>query len=228
MKAPTRSPTALDHLTTRLRNALRSETTNVIEVGKLLIESRKLLKHGEWQSWLSKKFDMSLRSAFNYESAAKYVARHKSATVADLAPGVLYALATGRYSKKEEAAILAAARKGRVDGTRAAAICTNLVLRFTPPPLEDDAGSAPPEATPPAAGDDSPAAILDGPPPAVPPPAPIATPDFMLRGFDQAVSMLKGVMTKSATQFVRTAHSTSDLEVVASFIQAVSRARCEK
>lgn len=236
MKAPAHTPTALDRLTARLHTTLRSETNNVIEVGTLLIECSKLLRHGEWQSWLSKNFDMSIRSAFNYEAAAKYVERHKSATVADLAPSVLYALAAGRYSKGEEAAILAATRKGRVDSTRADAICDALRPPPPPPPPpeapppppednddEDGDGSAPPPSPP--AGDDSPDAILDGPPPAVPPPAPIAATDFALRTFDQAVAALKSVMTKRASQFAGTTHSVGDLTVLSNLIAAVARAK---
>src|ERR1035441_209144 len=49
--------------------------------------------------------------------AAKYAARVKSATIADLkiAPGVLYALADGRYDSAVEGQILKAAETERVD-----------------------------------------------------------------------------------------------------------------
>ena len=55
IKAP---PTELDRIATRLRTALRRETTNIIEIGNLLIESRKHLDHGEWQPWLAEHFDL--------------------------------------------------------------------------------------------------------------------------------------------------------------------------
>jgi hypothetical protein len=131
MKAPDRK-SELNRLTSRLRTALRRDTTNVILIGRLLLEIREELEleHGEWQDWLTEHFDLSYRTAAYYCAAAEYVARKsKSATVAHfaaLARTVLYALAAGHYSAEEEAAILAATREGRVDKTRAAAICQKL------------------------------------------------------------------------------------------------------
>ena len=48
--------TALDQIVTQLRTILRRETADVVLAGKLLIESRKHLKHGEWQPWLAGEF----------------------------------------------------------------------------------------------------------------------------------------------------------------------------
>jgi hypothetical protein len=126
-KKPKARKTALDRIVAQLRTVLRRETPDVVSAGNLLIESRKHLEHGEWQDWLAENFDLSLRSAQNPVAAAEYAARvkSKSANVADfsnLALTVLYALAAGHYNEQEEAAILAATRKGRVDQTRAAAI----------------------------------------------------------------------------------------------------------
>jgi Protein of unknown function (DUF3102) len=229
MKKPKTSKTALARIVAQIRTVLRRKTTNNILLGNLLIESRKLLAraHGEWQPWLAENFDLSLRTAQNYVAAAEYVARvkRKSATVADfsnLSPTVLYSLAGGHYNAEEEAAILAATRKGRVDQTRAIAICAAL----TPPDSEEpDQPDGADEAV--EAGEDPEStAILDGPPPDVPPPAPNTTPDVMLHAFDQAVSALKQLMTKSPTRFASTAHTTNDLEHVENFIRAVAdRAR---
>jgi hypothetical protein len=61
------------------------------------------------------------------------------------------------------------------------------------------------------------------------PPAPILPPNFMLRKFDQAISALMRLMTKSSAQYVDTIHSSNDLENVESFIHAVAdraRAKC--
>src|SRR5262245_62772064 len=75
-------------------------------------------------------FDLSYRTEIRYVSAAEYVEREsKSDTVslfANLSPTVLYGLAAGHYNEQEEAAILAAARKGRVDQEGALAICKAL------------------------------------------------------------------------------------------------------
>jgi hypothetical protein len=215
-EAPERE-TALDRLAAQLRSALKGETTNIIEIGKLLIEIREHVKHGEWKSWLAENFDLSYRSALNYIGAAEYV-ESKSATVAlfdfeNLAPTVLYWLAQRcNYNEQEEAAILAATCEGRVDHSAAGAICEKLALADA-----DSAGES---------GEDSGAdsvgsaeenaeieAILDGPPPAVPPPAPSPPPiDFALKSFDEAISTLKRLMTKLPTQFAGTSHSADDLE----------------
>jgi hypothetical protein len=240
MKKAKKTKATLDRIVAQLRTMLRRATRDVITIGNLLIESRKHLEHGEWQDWLQDHFDLSYRTAVNYCDAAEYVARKskarksKSATVADfnaLATSVLYWLAAGHYNAEEEAAILAATRKGRVDQTRVSAICEKLA-----PPDDDDADDTDDdndaddhdgddEAVEPAEDPES-TAILDGPPPDVPPPAPITTPDFALRDFDQAVTALKQLMTKPAARFASTVHSTGDLENVESFIRAVAdRAR---
>jgi hypothetical protein len=177
-KVPQRR-TELDRIVTQLRTLLRRDTTSIIEKGKLLLQSRELLanEHGDWQDWLAKNFDLSLRTAQNYCAAAEYVAR-KSATVADfanLSPSVLYWLAGGDYNEQEEAAILAATHAGRVDQEAAVAICEKLA-----PADDDDADDADDgdEDSDEDSGDEGggedadTSAILDGPPPAVPPPAP--------------------------------------------------------
>jgi hypothetical protein len=237
MKASARK-SQLDQLESKLRTALRRETTNVIEIGGLLIKSSKLLKHGEWLGWLKDHFDLSQRTAHNYYSAAEYDARKgKLATVANLAPGLLYALAANHYNEQEEAAILAATHEGRVDQTRADAICQSLK---PPAPAadnddpaddshDDDSDGGADDAHDDDAADDGGAedaestAILDGLPPDVPPSAPITPPpNIALHVFDQAVTALKQLRTKPAAQFASTVHSTSDLEGVESFIRAVA------
>jgi hypothetical protein len=215
MKVPTRKK-QLDQLASKLRSALRRETTNIIEIGELLLKSRKLLEHGEWQPWLKEHFDLSYRSAVYYTKAAEYAAgKGKSATIAYLAPTVLYALAGGTtYNQQEEAAILAASRKGRVDADCAAAICQK--FRSATVAAAEDADEAEADAETDA--------ILDGPPPAVPPPAPITTPNLALINFDHAVKALKQLMTKPTAQFVGTAHSADNLQGIESFIRMVADA----
>jgi hypothetical protein len=206
----------LDQLVSKLRAALRHETTNIIEIGKLLLKSRKLLEHGDRQPWLKEHFDLSYRSAAYYTKAAEYAARKgKTATIAHLAPTVLYALAGGTtYNQQEEAAILAASRKGRVDADCVAAICQK--FRSATVAAAEDADEAEADAETDA--------ILDGQPPAVPPPAPITTPNLALINFDHAVKALKQLMTKPTAQFVGTAHSADDLQGIESFIRMVADA----
>jgi hypothetical protein len=228
-KPPKVRETALDRLTAQLHMILRRETTDVIAIGKLLVKSRKHLPHGEWLPWLARNFDLSYRSAMNYCDAAEYADRKsKSATVADLrnvSPTLLYALAAGRYDVEEEAAILAATRKGRVDLTRATAIRDKLAPKELK--IEIDLSDEIAEAAEAlkAVEDAEIDAILDGPPPAVPPPAPNVTPDVALRTFDTAIGMLKQVMTKPPTRFADTIHADNDLQNVESFLRAVANER---
>jgi hypothetical protein len=224
--------TALDRLAARVRAALRRESENVIEIGNLLIKCREHLEHGEWQPWLAENFDLSLRSAQNYYTAAEYVARAtkgKSATVADfenLAPTVLYRLAGGHYDEREEAEILAEAKAGkRVDQDKAWAIREALAPAAAD---DDDAEGGDAEDGGEEGGDDGAEvdaeseAILDGPPPEVPPPAPnAAPPDFALKAFDQAIGALKPLVTKPSADFAGTIHGADDLEKIESFIRAV-------
>ena len=214
-KTPQRR-TELDRIVTQLRTVLRRETSDVVLAGNLLIKSREFLSHGEWLPWLKGNFDLSLRTAQRYVTAAEYVARqmrHMS-HFSNLAPTVLYGLALGHYQPEEEAAILAATHEGRVDSTRTEKLCAALVRQreSTDSDVDDDDEAAEdPEST----------AILDGPPPDVPPPAPNITPDVALRAFDQAVNALKQLMTKPAARFASTVHA-GDLEGIESFIHAVA------
>ncbi len=228
--------TELDGIVTQLRTILRRDTTSVIEKGRLLLRSRELLadEHGQWMPWLAENFDMSYRSAINYCNAAEYVARKaESATVADLAnvaPTLLYRLAEGGYAEQEEMGILAQAKTGkRVDQNAAYAICEAL----EPPDADDAEGTDDQDDGGEVAGDDGAEdaeskASLDGPPPAVPPPAPTPPPpDFALQDFDQAINVLKRLMTKLSAQFVNSIHSGADLESVACFIGAVTEAKAK-
>ena len=250
MKAPT-NKSKLDQLARKIRSALGRDTKNPIEIGKYLIESRDELDYGDWLGWLKENFDISRRSAYRNISAARFAETDlKFATVANLARSVLYALVEGRYSAEQKDAILAATREGRVDTTRAAAICQKLKTPTTADPaptadkVDDDANAggagtekiqdgSPPAVSPPAAAtadsvNDADAEdaeiekILDGAPPDVPPPAPITTPDFDLRNFDMTVGLFKRHMTMPAAKFGNTTHSAGDLEVVAGFIRAVA------
>jgi len=229
-KVPTQK-TALDRITAQLRTVLRRETTDIILVGKLLIEARKHMDHGEWQPYLAENFDLSYRTARNYESAAKYVEKKQKCNVADfanLSATVLYHLAAGHFDEPVEAAILAEARKRRIDTDAAWAIRDRLE-----PPDDDDADDADDQED----GDETPAAeapaedpeitaILDGPPPAVPPPAPNPPPpDFALRDFDQAILTLNRLRTKQPARFAQGGYNIDVLENVVAFIDAVMKAR---
>jgi hypothetical protein len=221
-KAKKAKGTKLDRIATQIRVALKRETINILEIGHLLIKSREHLEHGEWQAWLAKNFNLTYRTARRYESAAEYA--DKNATVshfANLSPTVLYQLADSCYSGREEAAILTAAHKRRIDEDAADVICAEL----TPPKSTkggDDQANDDDDNDDDDTEDQETKAILDGPPPAVPPPAPNPPPaDFALADFDKAIGTLNRLKTKSPAQFTETAHSVEALESVEAFLHAV-------
>jgi hypothetical protein len=234
---PTKHETVLDRITAQLHTLLKRATKDVIEIGDLLLNSRACLEavHGEWQLWLAENFDLSYRTALRYCKAAEYVERKKgkSDTVslfANLSPTVLYALAEDRYSEVAEKAILAAARKGRVDQTRAEEIREKADAEDESEADTDDREDGDKDKDEDEEDGDKAAAeaaaIIDGPPPEVLPSAPIQKPtNFALSNFDYAVTVLKQLYTKPLAQFAGTAHSIEDLEKVEAFIRDVIQAR---
>jgi hypothetical protein len=231
MKKAKQRATELDQIVTQLRTILHRQTTDVVLAGDLLIESRQLFanEHGEWQPWLAENFDLSLRTAQNYVTAAEYVARQKQigngvADFTNLAPTVLYALAAGRYSAEEEAAILAATHIARVDQTRASDICDALAPVELTLDITDEIIAAAKAVA--AAEDAEIAAIIDGgADPAVLPTPNLPPTNFALRDFDQAISTLKRLMTKSSAQFAATVYTIADLEHIKTFIDIVTKAK---
>ena len=77
--------TELDKIKEKLRQRLSAETTNIWEIGQLLIKARQQLEleHGEWMPLLAQNFDLSYRTALRYIKVEEY-RRSKIATVANL------------------------------------------------------------------------------------------------------------------------------------------------
>jgi hypothetical protein len=219
-KAPT-GETALDRIVAQLHAALRRETTNIVEIGNLLIESRKLLanEHGEWLPWLEEN-STSAYALPNATSPPPNTSRGKCDTACCIS-----AIYRRPFSMGWPEAITCQKRKRRYSQRPARAASIRILPStfcdaLKPPPDEPDDADKVVEAE--AAEDAEIAAILDGPPPDVPPPAPNTTPDFTLRAFDQAANALKQLMTKPAARFASTAHTSGDLQGVATFIHAVA------
>ena len=231
-KTKSQRRTELDRITAQLHKVLRRRTKDVILAGNFLMKARELRanEHSKWLLWLEKNFDLTERTARRYTSAAAYVARKSDTVSADfsnLAPTVLYWLAAGHYNEQEEAEILAATRKGRVDQDAAWAICEKLAS----PDDAEDADEGDEQEPSGEDGDDGEpaedpesAAILDGPPPDVQPTENLPPENFALRDFNQAIDTLKRLMTKPSAQFAGTSHSADDLEKVEAFIHAVTKA----
>jgi Protein of unknown function (DUF3102) len=49
--------------------ALKRETNDIFIIGRLLVEARAKVKHGQWYEWLKENFSLSRQSA---EAAARF------------------------------------------------------------------------------------------------------------------------------------------------------------
>jgi hypothetical protein len=197
----------LKQIAKELNVALRRETTDIILIGKLLIEAHEqLVEHGEWLPWLADNFGDSVRTAHNFMAVARFA--RKFATVANLRlrPTALYLLAY-ETNHKIIKAILKEAETKWISGTRAHEIAASLQPK--PKTVADWTES-----------DD----ILDDPPPELPPAPETTEHDVILPSFEQAVSTLARLQTKRLSNFVDTAHTISDIRAVSVFLQEVSAA----
>lgn len=216
----TASNRSLEYWAPKLRAALGRETNNIIEIGKILRNCREAAKHGTFLSWLANNFDLSERSAYNYIKASEYVERQgELATVANLAPGVLYQLADEEFEPALEQAILKASTVGRVDMGVVEMLARNMQDAEN---LAQEAAEAQAEDAEAQAEDAELEEILDGPPPEVPQPEEPKPIDFNLQAFDKAIDTLKRLRTKPIAGFATsTEHTAEDLEHIEQFIRDV-------
>jgi hypothetical protein len=167
-----------------LKTELRAESESILNAGRLLIEAKEQIKHGEWLRWLEREFDLSDRTAQNYMRAARFWLKY--ATVSDLvvlwgaaenlSPSALYTISEEMplYTPEAIAAILKEAEGKRIDEDRAWEIADSLRpeeellpdTELEPELQTDEEAEAEDEAEAEAM------AILDGPPPELPPTEP--------------------------------------------------------
>jgi hypothetical protein len=98
----------------RIRTRMRA---SIADTGCDLIEIKDQMPHGAFGRWIDAEFQMSERSAQNYMNAAKFL-EGKTATVADLPPAVIYALAAPSAPSDVVAEIVAAAEAGEMPAAR--------------------------------------------------------------------------------------------------------------
>lgn len=83
MKTLATATATLDNLTAQIKMKLvenqvltntfnRNINQNSIEIGQMLTQAKKLVKHGQWQFWLDDNFQMTDRTARNYMKVAAY------------------------------------------------------------------------------------------------------------------------------------------------------------
>jgi len=77
--------------TTRIKDRLIRQVTDIIETGRDLLEVKGKLQHGQFEPWLAHEFNMTDRSARRFMQAATW-AEGKSDTVSVLTPTTIYLL----------------------------------------------------------------------------------------------------------------------------------------
>jgi len=102
-----------------LDRALKREVKNVIDIGGLLVEAKKQVKHGDWYGWLNQNFALSVASASWY---MRLFDKTKSLDSSDLKirADLLYALfVDDKFAKPVKRQILREAKKKWVNMARA-------------------------------------------------------------------------------------------------------------
>ncbi len=77
--------------TTRIKDRLIRQVTDIIETGRDLLEVKGKLEHGQFEPWLNTSFNMTTRTAQKYMRAAEWMAG-KSELSSFLTPNTIYLL----------------------------------------------------------------------------------------------------------------------------------------
>ena len=73
----------IEQITTQIITYKQVAATSMLEIGRLLIQAKEQLPHGEWGSWLRDRVEFSERSANNFMRVAREYASNPQ-LVADL------------------------------------------------------------------------------------------------------------------------------------------------
>jgi hypothetical protein len=223
----------LSEIKADLRTALKSQTANGVVIGGLLREAKRGLKHGEWGMWLRANFALSERSAQHYMAASEFASKYER--IADFKLRLTGICALTKYDQKTIAAVLKVARtkwlcregvdrvaaefrqsenaRLEAEERKAQKRAEEPMDTITAEQDEAQAGAKPESGT-----------ILDAPSELAPPPPPPFD-ERLTSKFSQAVTMLKGMMTKPAVRFVSADYSAADLELVANFLNQIAAAK---
>jgi hypothetical protein len=205
-----------------LHAALKSETTNKIRIGGLLVEAKQTVKHGQWLAWLGINFGLSERSAQHYMKASMFATKYESGADLKLRLTAIYAL--DKYDEETVAAVMKVAETEWLNGESVDRVAEAFQLS------KEQVGAISAERAEAKVEQEAKAqaeaeAMLDAAPPELPPSAAEATlprDELLTAKFQQAVKMLKGIVTKPAARFVRADYSAADLELIANFLNQVA------
>ena len=122
----------IERITRELQTALKREAIDIVAIGRLLIEARAKLEHGEWLPWLAENFGSSISTADNYMVAARFAAKFPTVANLKLRPSALYMLGhdlehpCGLFDRRAMRAILRAAKTQWISGDQARDIAEEL------------------------------------------------------------------------------------------------------
>lgn len=211
MRAPGKRRTHLDVIAGRLGKALKTETGNIIAIGKILHEARAACAETgeEFLLWLAEHFGMSQRTAYNYMSAADYAKRFATVANGNVAPRVLYDLANGEFDDEVAGKIRKEARTKRVGYDRAQQIQLDWQCRHNAKELRE---TEPEIQRPEARSLDEIDHVPDPPPPDVPRHEPAKPVNLLVPLFDDTIGKLKKLVTKQPATFADTSYTPDDLQ----------------
>ena len=95
----------------RIRVRLRRTAEDIIEIGRDLLEAKRLLPHGQFLPWIEQSFEMSEDSAARFMAVAARFG-NQIPQLAEFAPSVLYLLAAPSTPTTVREAAIEAAQRG--------------------------------------------------------------------------------------------------------------------
>ncbi len=103
----------LQAVTSRIKDRLIRQVTDIIETGRDLIEVKSKLDHGQFQSWLNLSFNMTVRTAQKYMQAAEWMT-YKSELSSHLTPNTIYLLSAPTTPEAAQRQVLGGLEAGKV------------------------------------------------------------------------------------------------------------------
>jgi hypothetical protein len=219
-----------------LHRAMKFQAANNVVIGGLLREAKKALKHGEWGVWLLDHFALSERTAQHYMAASEFAAKYANFADFKLRLTGIYELT--KHDQKTVAAVLEVsktkwlAREGVDTVAEEFLQSENARLeaeeRKAQKAAEEPMNTITAEQDGALAGEGQESGTIFDALPELPPtaaPAPIPFDELLTSRFSQAVTMLKGMLTKPAANFANVDYSAANLELVANFLNQIAAAK---
>ena len=104
--------TELQAVTARIKDRLTRQVSDIIETGRDLLDVKSKLEHGQFESWLSFSFNMTVRTAQKYMRAAEWMA-DKSELSSYLTPSTIYLLSAPSTPESAQRQVLDDIEAGR-------------------------------------------------------------------------------------------------------------------